>query len=65
MDYITLAPRSCVGRRAAVINPVADGKHSMTKNLGQANGQGETTLTSQVASDPLRFVPLPGYELHS
>ena len=44
-----VAPRrSCVVRRAMVVNPVADGTHSMMEKLGWASGQDETTLTRQV-----------------
>ena len=32
-----VAPRSCVGRWVTVVNPVADGKHSMTEKLKWEN----------------------------
>ena len=43
---LLVAPRrSCVVRRAMVVNPVAEGTHLMMEKLGWASGQGETTLT--------------------
>jgi hypothetical protein len=34
MGPLFVAPRSCVERRATVVNSMTDGKHSMTEKLG-------------------------------